>query len=70
MATEPTNQGDEKADEFASRAEEPVPSLAAEFWDFLIHNKKWWLTPILIVLLILILLAVFMSTPLARFIYM
>ena len=24
--------------------------LALEFWDFLSHNKKWWLLPIVIVL--------------------
>ncbi|HKQ48227.1 MAG TPA: DUF5989 family protein [Phycisphaerae bacterium] len=23
--------------------------LVAEFWDFLKHNKKWWLLPILVV---------------------
>ena len=78
MATEPTIQSDEKADDFESQAaddfesqaEEPVPSLAAEFWDFLIHNPKWWLTPIIIVLLIVVLLAIFASTPVAPFIYM
>ena len=28
------------------------PTLLAEFWEFLRHNKKWWLLPILIVLLV------------------
>ena len=28
-------------------------SLPAEFWDFLLQNKKWWLLPIVFVLLIL-----------------
>ncbi|MBZ0113407.1 MAG: DUF5989 family protein [Thermoanaerobaculia bacterium] len=29
-----------------------TPTLAREFWDFLKDNKKWWLGPIVITLLI------------------
>jgi len=38
--------------EFAQQADEAPPGLVAEFWDFLIHNKKWWLTPIILILLL------------------
>lgn len=57
------------ASDFARRAEEKPPGLVAEFVDFLIHNKKWWLTPIILVLLLLGLLAFFSSGPAAPFIY-
>ena len=26
--------------------------LVAEFWEFICHNKKWWLVPIMVVLLL------------------
>lgn len=40
------------ADDFAQQAEVRAPSLPREFWDFLKDNKKWWLGPIVITLLI------------------
>lgn len=55
--------------EFARLAAQAPPSLAAEFLDFLVHNKKWWLTPIVIVLLLFGLLIVLAGTPAAPFIY-
>ena len=45
------------------------PSLLAEFWEFLCHNKKWWLLPILIVLLIFGVLIFLAGTGAAPFIY-
>ncbi len=45
-------------------------SLLKEFWDFLKVRKKWWLTPIVIVLLLLGALIVFTeSSAVAPFIY-
>jgi len=44
-------------------------SLVAEFWDFLKHNKKWWLLPILLVLLGLGVLITLSGTAVAPFIY-
>ena len=44
--------------------------LVAEFKDFIIHNKIWWMTPIIVVLLLMvafILLAE--SAPVLPFIY-
>ncbi len=46
------------------------PSLAKEFFLFIKHEKKWWLAPLLIVLLIVGALVIFASTsPLAPFLY-
>jgi hypothetical protein len=43
--------------------------LVREFWDFLRHNKKWWLLPILLVLLAMTALAFMASSGVAPFIY-
>ena len=57
-------------EDFASAAEEARTSLPAEFWDFLKHNKKWWLLPILIVLVLIAALALLATNPAAApFIY-
>jgi hypothetical protein len=61
-------QHDEKT-EFSSLADEEDPGLIAEFWDFLIHNKKWWLTPIVVVLLLMGLLVLLSGSAAAPFIY-
>jgi len=55
--------------EFDCLAEQKSPGLAKEFLDFLLHNKKWWLAPILIVLLVLGLITVLGGTGAAPFIY-
>jgi hypothetical protein len=58
--------------EFERQAEEAPPGLIEEFVDFLLHNKKWWLTPIILVLLMtatLIWLSGTVAGPLAPFIY-
>lgn len=48
----------------------PRPSLAAEFWDYLRDNRKWWLTPILLVLAALAGLFALVSTSgFAPFLY-
>lgn len=61
-------QGTE-GDDFAAQAGEPQPGLCAEFLDFLIHNKKWWLTPIVLVLLLVGALILLSGTAAAPFIY-
>lgn len=45
------------------------PGLLAEFWLFLKTNKKWWLLPLLIALLLLGLLVILAGTGLTPFIY-
>jgi hypothetical protein len=44
----------EKKSEFEQAREEGRESIVAEFVDFLKYNKKWWLTPIVLVLLTLV----------------
>jgi len=43
--------------------------MAAEFWYFLRHSKKWWLTPIILVLLMFGVLVFLSGTAAAPFIY-
>lgn len=50
-------------------AQAPQPGLVAEFIDFLLHNKKWWLLPILIVLALVGALAMMASSGAGPFIY-
>jgi hypothetical protein len=57
-------------DEFSRLAEQTSQqSLLSEFWGFLKTNKKWWLTPILAMLLGLGGLLVLSGTAAAPFIY-
>ena len=44
-------------------------SLLGEFWSFLAHNKKWWLLPIVIVMLFLGALFILSGTAVTPFIY-
>jgi hypothetical protein len=55
--------------DFARQAEQTQPGILAEFWDFLIHNKKWWITPIIVVLLLMGVLILLSGTSVAPFIY-
>jgi len=43
--------------------------LLREFWFFLRHNKKWWLLPILLAILLLGVLVLLSGTGAAPFIY-
>ena len=56
-------------DDFASLADEDEMGLLAEFWDFIIHNKKWWLTPIFLILLLFSLFIALTGTAIGPFIY-
>lgn len=45
-------------------------SLIAEFWDFIVHEKVWWMTPILAVLLAMVAFILFAeASPVLPFIY-
>ena len=50
-------------------AEEARNGFLAELWGFLKENKKWWLLPLLLTLLIFGLLILLSGTGLAPFIY-
>lgn len=41
----------------------------AEFWHFLKHSKKWWLAPIVVVLLLFGVLMILSGSAAAPFIY-
>ncbi len=44
--------------------------LAAEFWDFIVHEKIWWMTPILVVLLAMVAFILYAeASPVLPFIY-
>jgi hypothetical protein len=57
------------SDDFARQAEQSSAGIVTEFIQFLRHNKKWWLLPIILVLLAVGVLVVLSSTALAPFIY-
>jgi len=59
----------ETRDTFAQQAAQVSPSFAAEFWDYLKQNKKWWLTPIVIVLVLMGIALILAGTGAAPFIY-
>jgi Family of unknown function (DUF5989) len=44
-------------------------NLASEFWSFLAQNKKWWLLPIVIVMLALGAMLLLSGTAATPFIY-
>jgi len=56
-------------DEFLTRASGKQRGLVAEFVGFLKANKKWWLAPIIVAILLLGLLVVLGGTAAAPFIY-
>lgn len=62
-------KNDQKNNEFAEMAKQQRSSFLAEFWSFLKYNKKWWLLPILIVLLLLGGLVLLSNPAIAPFIY-
>jgi paraquat-inducible protein B len=58
-----------KEKSFEQLSKEKRSSLLREFWEFLKHNKKWWLLPIIAILLGLGLLVLLSSSAIAPFIY-
>ncbi|HDS85583.1 MAG TPA: hypothetical protein ENN97_10370 [Phycisphaerales bacterium] len=60
---------DNKTNEFEQLSRQKRTTLMGEFIDFLKHNKKWWLLPILIILLAMGLLVFLSSSAIAPFIY-
>ena len=55
--------------EFETRAEESSPGFVRELFDFLRHNQKWWLTPIVVMLVLLGVLVLLGGSTAAPFIY-
>ena len=80
MADEPTGTeprteprgatpGATPGDDFARAARERQTHFLAEFWQFTRQNTKWWLTPILVVLLRVGVLVLLGSTGAGPLIY-
>jgi hypothetical protein len=63
------NKKNEKAAAFEAGAQEESTNIVAELLQFLSHNKKWWLLPILIVLALVGVLVVLGGSIAAPFIY-
>lgn len=59
----------ERKDEFEALASDDRRGLLLEFLDFLKYNKKWWLLPMVLVILGLGALVLLGGTALAPFIY-
>ena len=54
---------------FEKDANAHTTGMIEEFLHFIRHNKKWWLTPIIFILLLLGLLVVLAGTAVGPFIY-
>ena len=63
------NDPKENGSDFERQAGAAQQGIVREFLDFLLHNKKWWLAPIIVMLLILGLIAILGGTGAAPFIY-
>jgi hypothetical protein len=64
-----TDQQHDGGRQFASGAGEARPGLVREFVDFLKNNKKWWLAPIVILIVLFGLLVLLSGTAAGPFIY-
>jgi hypothetical protein len=56
-------------DSFLADAGGRRPGLLRELFEFVLHNKKWWLIPILVSILLLGFLVALSGSGLAPFIY-
>jgi hypothetical protein len=64
-----TDEPQKQAQRFADEAGRPRQSTVGELWHFLRHNKKWWLAPIVVMLLLVGVLVILGGTVLAPLIY-
>lgn len=55
--------------DFSRQADTATPSLVREFVAFLRHNKKWWLAPLILVMLMFGVILLMSSSVAAPFIY-
>ena len=60
---------DQQAEAFRLEAGQKPPGLLREFWEFLKHNKKWWLLPILVMILVMGLLVVLSGSGVGGLMY-
>ena len=55
--------------DFAAQADARRTTLLHEIWHFLAHNRKWWLLPIIVVLIVLGAFVLIGGSGVAPFIY-
>lgn len=67
--TNPVTPSPVPENQFAQQAEQQSVGIVREFIDFLRYNKAWWLTPIVVVLLLVGSLMFLAATGAAPFIY-
>ena len=60
---------EKKDQDLDSLASQKSPSILREFVDFLRHNGKWWLIPILVLMVLLGVFVMLSGTAAAPFIY-
>jgi hypothetical protein len=61
--------GNSHHNDFSAQADTAQPGTMRELVYFLSHNKKWWITPIFVVLLLVGVFLILGSTAAAPFIY-
>lgn len=59
----------EPAGSFEEQASARRQGFLSELWGFLKQNKKWWMLPMIVVIVLLGALVLLGGTPLAPFIY-
>ena len=64
-----SDSNQENKQDFASQAEESSRGTVGELIDFMRDNKKWWMTPILVVVLIFMVLLVLAGSGAAPLLY-
>lgn len=69
MNTTPPGPDRDQERQLERLADAPQPSFLVELLDFLRHEKKWWLIPILVMMLLLGVLVVLVESPAVPFIY-
>ena len=69
VSSEPAVSESKKFSDFERATQQQAPNVIFEFTDFLRHNKKWWLTPIILVLLVFSVFIALTSSAIAPFIY-
>ncbi len=63
------NDQDDRGSDFERAAEEKQMGFFTEFWCFIKDNKLWWITPIVLVLLLFGVLVILGGTGVAPFVY-
>ena len=69
MNANPDQKARDEQDEFSMAAGSGRSGLVGEFVEFLKHNKKWWLLPIVLAVIIVGVIIAVSGTGAAPFIY-